>query len=324
MSVPVLIGLLLAGFLVLMIAGDVLVRGAAALARRGGVPPLVVGLTVVAFGTSVPEMVVSVQAVLSGASGLALGNVVGSNIANILIVLSVPTLFASIPTRTPGVRRNTFIMVAATAAFIALAYGGTLSTMQGGLLIAGILAFTAAQFLRARTHRDEPDIADSADIDSMAGMPRRWIGIWGFILVGLAGLPAGGFLIVRGGVGLAETLGVSSEFVGLTIVAVGTSLPELATSTIAAIRKHSEVALGNVVGSNIFNVFAVGGATALSGNVPVPPSFLAWDFPVMMGTAVALLLVILSRRPIGWATGLVFFAAYVVYVVQLARMGGLL
>jgi cation:H+ antiporter len=324
MSVPVLIAFLVAGFVVLMVAGDLLVRGAAVLARRGGVPPLIVGLTIVAFGTSVPEMVVSVQAVLSNAGGLALGNVVGSNIANILLVLSVPTLFAAVPIQTPGLRRNTFIMVLATAVFIALAAQGPLSAWQGGVLIGGILVFTGAQFLRARRRRDEPEIADSMTIDAMAGMPRSWLGVWTFILIGLAGLPGGGYLIVRGGVGLAEALHVPSEFVGLTVVAVGTSLPELATSTVAAIRKHSEVAIGNVVGSNIFNVFAVGGVTALSGTIAVPESFLVWDFPVMMAAAVALLVIVLSRRPIGWATGLVLFAAYVAYIVRLAQIDGLL
>jgi cation:H+ antiporter len=324
MSVPVLTAMLVAGFLVLMIAGDLLVRGSAALARRGGVPPLIVGLTIVAFGTSVPEMVVTVQAVFSKAGGLALGNVVGSNIANILLVLAVPTLFAAVPITTPGLRRNTLIMVVATAAFIALAYGGTLSLWQGGVLIAGVVVFTAAQFLRAREHRDDPDIAGSANIDAMPGLPRGWLGIWVFILIGLAGLPGGGVLIVRGGVGLAEVLGAPTEFIGLTVVAVGTSLPELATSTVAAIRRHSEVAIGNVVGSNIFNVFAVGGVMSLSGEIAVPGSFIIWDFPVMMGAAVVLLLVVLSRRPIGWATGLVFFAAYVAYIVRLAHIDGLL
>ncbi len=324
MSLLALSTALLAGFIVLMFAGDVLVRGAAALARRGGLPPLIVGLTIVAFGTSAPEMFVTVQAVLSGAPGLAIGNVVGSNIANVLLVLSIPTVLAAVPTQLPAVRRNTVIMVVASAIFVALSIGGVLDAWRGAALLAGILAFTLMQIHHARTHRSDPDVRELAKIDAMPGMPKSWPRIWIYILVGLAGLPLGGILIVRGATGLAEVLGVPSVFIGLTVVAVGTSLPELATSVIAAARKHAEVAIGNVVGSNIFNLFMVGGAAGLAGDVPVPDTFFGWDFPVMVLSAVALLAIVLLRRRIGWATGLAFFLAYVVYIVRLAQIEGVI
>ena len=324
MSVPVLIAALIAGFLVLIFAGDALVRGAAALARRGGVPPLVVGLTIVAFGTSAPELFVSIQAVLSGAPRLAMGNVVGSNIANILLVLSIPALFAPIPTRADGVRHNTVIMVIASIIFVALSLGGAIGLWQGGVLVAGIVAYLILQSLRARASRDAADIRELVEIDDMEGMPDTWRKIWTFIAVGVVGLPLGGWLIVTGGVGIADAMAIPREFVGLTAVAFGTSLPELATSVIAAVRKHADVAIGNVVGSNVFNIFAVGGAIGLAGGAPVPDTFFSLDFPVMMGAALVLLVIVLLGRRIGWATGAIFGVAYLTYLFVLARVEGLL
>jgi cation:H+ antiporter len=325
MSLVMIVGLLAAGFVVLAVAGDFLVGGSAALARRLGVAPLVVGLTVVAFGTSAPEMLVSVQAVLSGEPGLALGNVVGSNIANILIILAVPTIFAALPTTTPGLRHNTLIMLIATAVFILLCIPGSLGMREGLGLLAGIALYTAYQVWHARRHREEPlpkdrEILHEAHPEAHSSWPRILISIVG----GLIGLPIGGALIVNGGVGLAEMLNVPSTFVGLTIVAVGTSLPELAASTMAAIRKQADVAIGNVVGSNIFNVLAVAGATAVAGRVPTPPGFFELDLPVMAGTALLLMLVIMLRKPIGRLWGLVFVAGYVLYVVRLSQVQGLI
>ncbi len=326
MSLPMIIGLLAAGFVVLTIAGDFLVGGSSALARRLGIAPLVVGLTVVAFGTSAPEMLVSVQAVLSGEPGLALGNVVGSNIANILVILAVPTIFAALPTDTPGLRHNALIMLVVTAIFIALCIPGSLGMREGLALLAGILLYTIYQVWHASKHRNEPlpkedrEVLHAAHPEPHASWPRILLSIGG----GLIGLPIGGTLIVNGGVGLAEMLNVPSVFIGLTIVAIGTSLPELAASTIAAIRKQTDVAIGNVVGSNIFNILAVTGATAVAGTVPTPPGFFMLDLPVMAGAALLLMLVILLRKPIGRLWGLVFAAGYVLYVVRLSQLQGLI
>jgi len=322
MTVALLLIALLAGFVVLVLAGDALVRGAAAMARRAGVPPLLVGLTIVAFGTSAPELFVSVEAVLSDAPGLAIGNIVGSNIANILLVLALPSFFAPIATSAIGVRRNAVIMVLASLALVAFAWGGELTRVHGLALLAGIVLYLAMQAVRAREHRDDPDIQELLEIDSMEGMPDRWWKIWAFISVGVIGLPAGGALIVHGGVGLAELLDIPHEFVGLTIVAFGTSLPEIATSLVAAMRRHSEVAIGNVLGSNIFNVFVVGGAAATAGTIPTPDSFYIYNFPVMLAASAAALIIVLSRRTIGPRIGVVFLIAYVAYIVGLAFIEG--
>ena len=324
MSVPLLIAALVAGFVVLIFAGDALVRGAAALARRAGLPPLIVGLTIVAFGTSAPEMFVSIQAVLSGAPRLAIGNVVGSNIANILLVLSVPAFFAAIPTAVEGVRRNTLMMALATAVLVAFSVSGQITVLSGAVLFAGIIGYLVLQGQWARAHRNDPAVRDLVAIDEMAGMPQSWTKIWIFVAVGVAGLPLGGWLIVSGAVGLADALSIPREFVGLTVVAFGTSLPELATSVVAAVRKHSEVAVGNVVGSNIFNSLAVGGAIGLAGGAPIPENFFRWDYPVMMAASLALLALVMLQRRIGWATGLVFALGYVGYIVGLAHIEGLL
>ena len=158
----------------------------------------------------------------------------------------------------------------------------------------------------------------------MEGMPDTWRKIWTFIALGLIGLPLGGWLIVTGGVGLADVLSVPREFVGLTAVAFGTSLPELTTSVIAALRRHSEVAIGNVVGSNLFNILAVGGAIGLAGGAPVPDTFFRWDYPVVAASALALLAIVALGRRIGWATGGALGACYLGYLFVLARIEGVL
>lgn len=326
MSILMIIGLLAAGFVLLTVAGDFLVGGSSALARRLGIAPLIVGLTVVAFGTSAPEMIVSVQAVLQGEPGLALGNVVGSNIANILVILAVPTIFAALPTTTPGLRHNTLIMVIATAIFIVFCIPGSLGMREGLALLACILLYTVYQVWHASRHREEPlpkedrEVLHEAHPEPHASWARILLSIAG----GLIGLPIGGTLIVNGGVGLAEMLNVPSAFVGLTIVAIGTSLPELAASTMAAIRKQTDVAIGNVVGSNIFNIFAVAGATAVAGRVPTPPGFFELDLPVMAGAALLLTAAVMLRKPIGRVWGLVFAAGYVLYVLRLSQVQGLI
>ncbi|MGD2133186.1 MAG: calcium/sodium antiporter [Maricaulaceae bacterium] len=317
MTIALLAVALVAGFIVLIVAGDILVRGSAALAQRAGVPPLIVGLTIVAFGTSAPELFVSIQAVLSDAPKLAIGNIVGSNIANILLVLSIPAFFAAVPTDSSGAGRNTVIMIIASFALIICSVDGRLTFFDGAALFVGIIIYLVFQGVRARAHRSAPDVQELTDLEGI-GLPASWTKIGAFVGVGLIGLPIGGWLIVKGGVGIADALSVPREFIGLTVVAFGTSLPELATSVVAAVRRHSEVAIGNVVGSNVFNVFAVGGAAAMTGPIPVPVTFSIWDYPVMMIASFALLGLVLLRRRIGWATGAVFFLAYLGYIFGLA------
>ena len=315
--------MIVAGIVVLLIGGDFLVRGATSLARKLGIPALIVGLTIVAFGTSAPEMVVSAAAALSDAPGLAVGNIVGSNIANILLVLGLPGIFAAMAVTTPGVRTNALIVVAASIGFIALTWDRQLGLMDGAILAVGNVLYILYLAIHAQNAKDDPVIQELTDIDHMEGLAKSGPMLAVFILGGLIALPIGAHLIVTGGSSLAVDLGVPEAVVGLTILAFGTSLPELATALMAALKKQGDMALGNVLGSNIFNIFAVGGITGLAagakgGFARVDESFFIMDYWVMLASIVAVTLFILTRRPINQLVGAVLFLAYIVYIGALA------
>ncbi len=294
-----------------------MVRGAAALARHWGVPALIVGLTIVAFGTSAPEMVVGVQAALAGQGNLAAGNVVGSNIANVLLALGLPALILAIPTNISGVARNSMIALVATLIFIALAFiQAPLMKWQGAILFFGIIAYLVFMFRLAKAGADDPILEEMTEIDEGEdGLPTNILKSLLFVVLGIAGLVFGGNLIVVNAVEIAETLGVSKTIVGLTIVAIGTSLPEIATVIVATYRGHPEVAIGNVLGSNIFNLFAVMGASALAGPIGIDGELKIFDFWVMLVASVVLVLFILRRQPIGRKIGLALTIAYVLYML---------
>ncbi len=306
---------LIAGVILLLWAGDWLVRGAAALASKWGIPPLIVGLTIVAFGTSAPELVVSIQAVLSGASELAIGNVIGSNIANVLLVLGVPAIIMAIPTNVAGVARNSAVAIVATIILIILMFmPGPLVFWQGAVLFGGIVIYLIWMFALAKSGVDDPALHDMAHADEMEGLPQNMALTVFFILFGIFGLAFGGNLIVGNATIIAKSLGVSQAMIGLTIVAIGTSLPELATVLVAAWRRQTDLAIGNVLGSNVFNIFAVMGAAALTGPVHIPDGFLVFDVWVMLAAIVALTMYILRRTPISRKTGIIFLLGYALFI----------
>ncbi|WP_371397346.1 calcium/sodium antiporter [Fretibacter rubidus] len=311
--------LLIVGIIVLIVAGDLLVRGAAALARHWGIPALIVGLTIVAFGTSAPELVVSIQAVMVGAGELASGNVVGSNIANVLLALGLPAILMAVPTNMPGVGRNALIAMFATLLFILLAWlGNPLTVWQGAILFGGIVIYLVYMARLAKQGAEDPILAEMTEIDEgELGLPTNVLYSGIFVVIGLIGLAFGGHLIVENAVNIAGTLGVSETIIGLTIVAIGTSLPEVATVIVAAYRGHSEVAIGNVLGSNIFNLFAVMGAASLAGPVAINPTLFVFDFWVMLATMVVLLVFVMRRIPIGRLAGIAFMVAYALYLAAL-------
>ena len=324
MTAPFYIALILVGTVLLLFGGDFLVRGGAALAKRWKLPPLLVGLTIIAFGTSAPELVVSVQSALSDHAGLALGNIVGSNIANFLLILGLPAVFGAIRTTTPGVRRNAVIALIAAIALIVAGYDGIVTVLESAILFALIIGYIGLLAVLARGKTVDPTIAELTDLDHMDGLPRGMGKILVLILGGLIALPIGAQMIVIGGTAAARDLNVDESLIGLTALAFGTSLPELATVIMASARKQADLAIGNVLGSNIFNVFAVGGATGLAAAaagyaLPVPASFLATDFWVMPGASVVILLIILAKRPISRLLGLGLFLAYCTYIVFLAQ-----
>lgn len=312
-----------AGLVVLLLGGNFLVRGSVSLARRLGVSTLLIGLTVVACGTSAPELVVSLNAALSGVPGLAIGNVVGSNIANILLVLGVPAIIAPIASSGAKVNRTNAFMIGATALFIALCWFGALTAWQGTILLVLFVGFLAASYGRAmRDNREAAAVSSEVrEIHSVPGSMATTIAI---ILGGLAGLAAGSHLLVDGATGIARTFGLSEAVIGVTLVAVGTSLPEFTTSLMAVLHRHGDVAVGNVIGSNLFNILGVMGVTALVVPVPVPAKFLSFDLWVMLAATLVLLPFIAARLQIGRVAGLCFALAYGAYIaVQFFGMSGL-
>ncbi len=297
-------GLVALGLFILVGTGDVLVKGAVNLALRLGIPALIVSLTVVAFGTSAPELLVSVSAILDEAPGIALGNVVGSNIANVLLVLGLPALVAGIMTDGHDTRRSYLQMIGASVLFTGLAL------MLGDAYRESVRHKRAVAVAAAACAPDDtdPEDVEGADPD----MPWWKIGV--FLALGLLGLPLGADLLVEGAVNIARTFGVSETVIGLTLVAFGTSLPELAASTAAAFRGHSDVALGNVIGSNIFNLLGIIGVASFVGQIPVAPEFLRLDLWVMLGTSLLLLPFVLWRWTISRMVGAGFIAIYAAYL----------
>ena len=310
------------GLVILLLAGDSLVRGAVTLALRLGIPPLIVSLTIVAFGTSAPELLISVEAVLYGSPGIAMGNVVGSNIANILLVLGVPALLRTLHTSGCDSRESFIMMIAASLFFIALCFTGPLTWYHGLALLAALTAMLVHSFVSARRHRAESLSAAAAidpDMDEVEGadpnMPGWKVAL--FIALGLIGLPLGADLLVDNAVIIARTFGVSETVIGLTLVALGTSLPELATTLMAALRGKAGVALGNVIGSNMFNLLAIIGVASLVGPIAVEPEFLTLDLWVMLGASLLLIPFVFFRRDIGRGAGLILTVLYLVYIASL-------
>ena len=306
-----------AGLALLLASGEALVRGAVACAGRLGVSPLVVGLTIVGFGTSVPELAVGVEAALAGAPGIALGTIVGSNIANLLLILGGSAALAPMIVRPDAIRRDGLATLAATGAFVALAYGGTLGTARGAAMLL-LLAIYVAWSLwsdrhggdaAATLHREEAEAGRA-----IFGAPRAVWGIAASILGGIAGLAIGARFVVDGAGGIARAAGVPDEIVGLTLVAVGTSLPELITSLAAARRGAADVAIGNILGSNIFNLLGIGGAAALAAPLAVPPAMLRADLWMLAGVSAVVIGVMLICRRIVPAAGWALLAAYAGYV----------
>jgi cation:H+ antiporter len=295
-----------------------LVRGASRLAVSFGVSPLVVGLTVVAFGTSAPEMAVSVGSALGGAPDLAIGNVVGSNIANVLLILGISALITPLLVDEQIIRQEIPIMIGASALLVVMALDGNIGLVESIVLFALVIAYTL--FLVVQSRRASKAVQDEFE----TGIPtstwdRHWAVQLALIAVGLVLLVVGADWLVDAAVAFARAFGVSDLVIGLTVVAVGTSMPEIATSIIAAIRGQRDIAVGNVVGSNVFNILAVLGAAGIASGVGLPVSDAARNFDlwVMLAVAFACLPIMITGREIARWEGVVFLAYYVAYTAWL-------
>jgi cation:H+ antiporter len=303
------------GLGLLIVGAEALVRGSAGLAGRFGIPPLVVGLTVVAFGTSSPEMTVSVLAALGGKADLALGNVVGSNVLNVLLILGLSALITPLVVARQLVILDVPLMIGVSLAVWGMAADGRISRLEGALLLAGALVYTA--FLVRMARRELSGAVPGAE----PLVPRDPLVLQAVLVVaGLGLLVLGSRWLVNGAVVLARSYGLSELVIGLTIVAAGTSLPEVASSVVAALRGQRDIAVGNVVGSNLFNLLAVLGASALAapGGVGVSDAALRFDLPVMVAVAAACLPIFFTGHLIArWEGGLFLFyyAAYTGFLV---------
>ncbi len=306
------------GLTVLVVGADVLVRGASRLAVSFGVSPLVVGLTVVAFGTSAPEMAVSVGSALAGSPDLALGNVVGSNICNVLLILGISALITPLLVDEQIIRQEIPIMIGVSALLVVMALDGHLGLVESIVLFALVIAYTV--FLIVQSRRASKAVQEEFGTDlPTSAWDRHWAVQVGLIATGLVMLIVGADWLVEAAVAFARAFGVSDLVVGLTVVAVGTSMPEIATSIVAAMRGQRDIAVGNVVGSNIFNILAVLGASGIASGTGLPVSEAARNFDlwVMLAVAFACLPIMITGREIARWEGGVFLAYYAAYTAWL-------
>jgi len=317
------------GFILLLAGGELLVRGSVSLAERLGMSPLLIGVVLVGFGTSMPEMVTSVEASLAGSPGIAVGNIVGSNLANTLLVLGLSALIVPIAISPIVASRDGIFVLASTLAFVAIGYVLSLDRMVGAALLIGLAFYiwityrqeklSFANDAAAKKKSESKDFdgkALSSEVAALAVRSQTALPI-GMTLVGLALLIIGGKILVDGARGIALEAGVSETIIGLTIVAVGTSLPEMVTCVIAAIRRHGDVALGNVMGSNIYNLLAIGGVTAVISPTVIPPEIVRFDNLVLLAATITLVVLLRVSKKVGRIQGALLLAGYVAYIAVL-------
>ena len=306
---------LIAGFVLLYFGGDWLVNGGVALARRFRISPLVIGMTIVAFGTSAPELLVSMTSSIKGSAGIAMGNVIGSNIANIGLILGLTAMLCPIPTQNRKVSANGLVMILASLLALVFSLNNGLSRIEGLILFAGIILFTVISIRLGRTKQDstQPDAEPQGKEMSV---------LVALLLVALscAMLAFGADFMVDGATSIAKTLGVSDKVIGLTIVALGTSLPELAASVAAALKKEMDISIGNIIGSNIFNLMCVLGVSASIRPIPFDYMQYRMDFVIMMAFSAGLIILIQpwkAQGRLGRISGIIMFAAYAIYAWSL-------
>lgn len=311
------------GIALLTVGGEALIRGSLSAARHLRVSPLLSGLVIVGFGTSAPELVVSVNAAIDGRPDIAVGNVVGSNIGNILLILGVCALITPLTVRPLALRRDAVTVVVASLLFLVLVGGSALGRADAVIFLGVLAAYLAWAYWSERFHAAPSGEMHQAEAEELSTVPKS--GLWTVIALvfGLLLLIAGSQVLLTGAIGIAAYFGVPEAVVGLTLVAVGTSLPELSISVIAAVRGHADVAVGNILGSNIFNLLGILGVSALLQPLPVHPRILDFDQWVMLGTSLLLLVFLYTGRRLRRAEGGVLLIGYGIYVwLGLARFGG--
>ncbi|MGQ7262529.1 calcium/sodium antiporter [Vreelandella sp. V005] len=305
---------LLAGIVLLTLGGESLIRGAIAGAKRVGVSPLLTGLVVVGFGTSSPELVVSIGAAMNQQPDIAIGNIVGSNIGNILLILGMCAVICPMAVQPLALRRDGLVMVLASLLFIGLSLGGALGRVDAAIFTASLVGYLIWAYVsESRQHIPAADM-HASEAEEMTKLPTTAGMIVLALVIGLGMLVGGSQLLLFGAIGLAQAMGISEAVIGLTIVAVGTSLPEMAVSVIAALRRHADVAVGNIIGSNIFNVLGILGISAFLQPLPLAPRVALFDQWVMLGAAGILVLFLYTGMRLSRWEGAVLLAGYAAYI----------
>lgn len=305
---------LLVGIGLLTVGGEALIRGALGAATRLGVSPLLSGLLIVGFGTSMPELVVSVDSALGGQPDIAVGNVVGSNIGNILLILGLCAVITPLAVTPQALRRDAATVIAASLLFVLLANGRVLSRADAAILLAALLVYLIGAYWSERVNAAPSGAVHEAEAREVELVPRSVTWSVAAVVVGLLLMISGSQVLLKGAVGIAQGLGVSDAVIGLTLVAVGTSLPELSISVIATLRRHADVAVGNVLGSNIFNLLGILGVSALFEPLTVTGRIMEFDQWVMLGASLLLLLFLYTGRRLNRVEGGVLLAGYVAYI----------
>lgn len=306
--------LFLCGLSILVFGAESLVRGSSALALRLGITPLVIGLTVVAFGTSSPELAVSIESALSGSSSIAVGNVIGSNIANIGLILGLTAMVRPIRVQKCLLREQMPLMIVISILLWILALDRTISLFNGIVLVCGLVGYLIHSYRRS-SGEDDAELAEELPPVASVLKDKTWVCVI-LILLGLAGLIGGGMLLVDSAVELARIFSIDEAIIGLTVVALGTSMPELATSVVAALRGESDIALGNIVGSNVFNILAILGIASIIKPLSAA-SFTSLDFIVMIAFAVILLPMAWTSRKLDRVEGSILLAGYLGYMAYI-------
>ena len=304
------LGALGLGMILLLKGGEWTIDSAVYVARHFGIPPLIIGFTIVAAGTSAPELIVSIKANLDGSAGIAIGNVIGSNIANILLIIGATAVVATLTVKPREVLRDLIMMMLSTILMMGLMINGNISHLGGGIMMAVLVGFIFWQYRMAKNEGVEPEDYNGRSFKSIYGA-------LGVLLGGLLGIALGAEFLVRGAKVTAAEIGVPEDVIGLSVIALGTSLPELSTCVIAALRKQTEIVIGNIVGSNVFNILMIIGATALIKPIEksaIAPQVITLDIWVMFGTSAIFTLILLLFRKINMLIGIIFMIAYVLYI----------
>lgn len=309
------LALSIGGLVLLLVAAEIMIRGAVGGSRILKISPHVIGLTVIAFGTSAPELFVSLKAAMHGYDGIAIGNVVGSNIANILLMIGTVGVIYPFTCGDPALRRDGFVLLGSTIVFVILCHFGVIDRWQGIIMLSVLIGYLAYCYISDRRNCANDDSIHAKEVDEFDNLPDTLPKAVVYTIIGLVGVAFGAKLLVDGAVDVARLLGVSETVIGITMVALGTSMPELATTVVAAVRRHNDVALGNIIGSNIFNTLGILGVVSIVTPLDIPQEIMQSDIWVMLAVTVVFVAAALGLKTFGRPLAVLFFACYALFTI---------